>query len=148
MGRRADRGGRRADHRRRSGTVPLGPYQLQAAIAAVHDEAPTADDTDWPQILALYELLDRVAPNPMVTLNRAVAVAMVHGPAAGLDLLATLDDDRARRRPPPAASRCAPTCSRWPATSTPHAPRTARRPGARPAARSSATSTPRAARLS
>ena len=85
------------------GQVPLGPYQLQAAIAAVHDEAPSAEDTDWAQILALYEVLDQVAPNPMATLNRAVAVAEVHGPAAGLDLLATLDDDRARRRPPPAA---------------------------------------------
>ncbi|HEX6618595.1 MAG TPA: sigma-70 family RNA polymerase sigma factor [Solirubrobacteraceae bacterium] len=71
----------------------LGPYQLQAAIAAVHDEAPSAQDTDWPQILALYELLARVAPNPMVTLNHAVAVAMVHGPSAGLELLATLDAD-------------------------------------------------------
>jgi RNA polymerase sigma factor (sigma-70 family) len=71
----------------------LGPYQLQAAIAAVHDEAPSADDTDWPQILALYELLERIAPNPMVTLNHAVAVAMVRGPRAGLDLLATLEGD-------------------------------------------------------
>ena len=71
----------------------LGPYQLQAAIAAVHDEAPRAQDTDWPQILALYELLARVAPNPVVTLNHAVAVAMVHGPRAGLELLATLDAD-------------------------------------------------------
>ena len=61
----------------------------------MHDEATDAEDTDWPQILALYELLERIAPNPMVTLNRAVAVAMVHGPEAGLDLLATLDaDDR------------------------------------------------------
>jgi RNA polymerase sigma factor (sigma-70 family) len=73
----------------------LGPYQLQAAIAAVHDEAPSAQETDWLQILALYELLARVAPNPMVTLNHAVAVAMVDGPRAGLELLATLDaDDR------------------------------------------------------
>jgi RNA polymerase sigma factor (sigma-70 family) len=71
----------------------LGPYQLQAAIAALHAEAKNADDTDWPQILALYELLEGSAPNPMVTLNRAVAVAMVHGPQAGLDLLATLDGD-------------------------------------------------------
>jgi RNA polymerase sigma factor (sigma-70 family) len=71
----------------------LGPYQLQAAIAAVHDEAPRAQDTDWPQILALYELLERVSPNPMVTLNHAVAVAMVNGPRAGLDLLETLDTD-------------------------------------------------------
>ncbi|MBB5791953.1 RNA polymerase sigma factor (sigma-70 family) [Jiangella mangrovi] len=74
-------------------TGDVGPYQVQAAIAAVHDEAPTADDTDWPQILALYEVLERIAPNPMVTLNHAVAVAMVHGPRAGLDLLATLADD-------------------------------------------------------
>ncbi len=72
---------------------PIGPYQLQAAIAAVHDEAAHVDDTDWPQILALYELLEQVSPNPMVTLNRAVAVAMVHGPAAGLDLLSTLESD-------------------------------------------------------
>jgi RNA polymerase sigma factor (sigma-70 family) len=75
--------------------APLGPYQLQAAIAAVHDEAASAADTDWAQILALYELLERVAPNPMVTLNHAVAVAMAHGPRAGLDLLGPLDaDDR------------------------------------------------------
>ncbi|HET9610491.1 MAG TPA: sigma-70 family RNA polymerase sigma factor [Acidimicrobiales bacterium] len=74
-------------------TSRLGPYQIQAAIAAVHDEASSADDTDWPQVAALYRLLDRVAPNPMVTLNRAVAVAMTSGPQAGLDLLAPLDDD-------------------------------------------------------
>ncbi len=60
---------------------------MQAAIAAVHDEAPTADETDWPQILALYGVLERLAPNPIVTLNRAVALAMVEGPRAGLDLL-------------------------------------------------------------
>jgi RNA polymerase sigma factor (sigma-70 family) len=77
------------------GTAPVGPYQLQAAIAAVHDEAPTAEATDWAQILALYEVLERVSPGPVVTLNRAVAVAMVHGPRAGLALLGTLDaDDR------------------------------------------------------
>ncbi|MFE0649138.1 RNA polymerase sigma factor [Streptomyces sp. NPDC059534] len=73
-----------------SRTLPrgrVGPYQLQAAIAAVHDEAESAEATDWPQILALYELLERTGPNPMITLNRAVAVAMVHGPRAGLDLL-------------------------------------------------------------
>jgi RNA polymerase sigma factor (sigma-70 family) len=75
--------------------APIGPYQLQAAIAAVHAEAAHADDTDWSQILALYQLLERLAPNPMVTLNHAVAVAMVRGPRAGLDLLETLDaDDR------------------------------------------------------
>jgi predicted RNA polymerase sigma factor len=72
---------------------PLGPYQLQAAIAAVHAEAPRAQDTDWRQILSLYRLLERVAPSPVVTLNRAIAVAMVDGPRAGLDLLATLDGD-------------------------------------------------------
>jgi RNA polymerase sigma factor (sigma-70 family) len=77
------------------GTVPVGPYQLQAAIAAVHDEAPSAGETDWPQILALYEVLERVSPGPVVTLNRAVAVAMVHGPRAGLAVVGTLDaDDR------------------------------------------------------
>jgi RNA polymerase sigma factor (sigma-70 family) len=74
-------------------TSQLGAYQLQAAIAAVHDEAATADDTDWRQIAALYDLLGRVAPNPMVTLNHAVAVAMVAGPQAGLDMLTPLDDD-------------------------------------------------------
>lgn len=73
--------------------APIGPYQIQAAIAAVHDEAPRADDTDWPQILGLYSVLDRVAPGPMVTLNQAIALAMVKGPRAGLDLLATLDSD-------------------------------------------------------
>jgi predicted RNA polymerase sigma factor len=77
------------------GAGPIGPYQVQAAIAAVHDEAPAAEDTDWPQVLALYEVLDRVAPGPIVTLGKAVAVAMVHGPKAGLALLGTLDaDDR------------------------------------------------------
>jgi predicted RNA polymerase sigma factor len=76
----------------------LGPYQLQAAIAAVHAEAPRAEDTDWPQIVALYELLERLGPNPMVTLNHAVALAMVRGPQAGLDLLATLDGDERMAR--------------------------------------------------
>jgi predicted RNA polymerase sigma factor len=71
----------------------LGPYQLQAAIAAIHDEAARAEDTDWAEVVALYEMLARIAPNPMVTLNQAVAVAMVDGPQAGLDLLATLDAD-------------------------------------------------------
>jgi RNA polymerase sigma factor (sigma-70 family) len=73
---------------------PLGPYQLQAAIAAVHDEASSTADTDWPQILLLYQMLDRITPNPMATVNRALAVAMVQGPQAGLTLLATLDQDR------------------------------------------------------
>jgi RNA polymerase sigma factor (sigma-70 family) len=70
----------------------VGEYQLQAAIAAVHDEAETADATDWPQILALYGLLEQMTGNPMVTLNRAVAAAMVAGPASGLELLTTLEE--------------------------------------------------------
>jgi RNA polymerase sigma factor (sigma-70 family) len=76
------------------GRGPAGPYQLQAAIAAVHDEAPAAVATDWPQILALYELLMQISDNPVVTLNHAVAVAMVHGPRAGLDRLSGLDADQ------------------------------------------------------
>jgi len=72
----------------------VGPYQVQAAIAAVHDEAKSVGTTDWPQILGLYELLEQLAPGPMVSLNRAVAVAMVAGPAAGLDLLRELESDR------------------------------------------------------
>jgi RNA polymerase sigma factor (sigma-70 family) len=70
-----------------------GPYQLQAAIAALHDEASTAADTDWPQITALYELLLRLSDNPMAALNHAVAVAMSQGAPAGLDLLAKLETD-------------------------------------------------------
>jgi RNA polymerase sigma factor (sigma-70 family) len=73
--------------------APLGAYQVQAAIAAVHAEAVTAAGTDWPQILALYNLLERITPSPVVTLNRAVAVAMVHGPRPALDLLAALETD-------------------------------------------------------
>ncbi|WP_233512599.1 RNA polymerase sigma factor [Micromonospora deserti] len=72
---------------------PLGPYQVQAAIAALHDEAPSAERTDWPQILALYEVLERMCGNPVVSLNRAVATAMVHGPDAGLEALAALAAD-------------------------------------------------------
>ncbi|NMO14158.1 RNA polymerase sigma factor [Pyxidicoccus fallax] len=71
----------------------IGEYQIQAAIAAVHDEAPRAEDTDWPQILALYGVLMQLTDNPMVRLNHAIATAMVHGPAAGLELLKALDDD-------------------------------------------------------
>ncbi|MFG2074764.1 RNA polymerase sigma factor [Nonomuraea maritima] len=74
-------------------TSAAGPYQLQAAIAAVHDEAPTAAETDWPQILALYDVLAVIEDNPVVRLNQAVAVAMVHGPRAGIDLLDTLTAD-------------------------------------------------------
>jgi predicted RNA polymerase sigma factor len=71
----------------------VGPYQLQAAIAALHDEATRAEDTDWPQILALYGLLERMSDNPMVALSRTIAAAMVHGPELGLELLQALDTD-------------------------------------------------------
>jgi RNA polymerase sigma factor (sigma-70 family) len=79
-----------------SATLPkgaIGPYQLQAAIAAVHDEAAQAEDTDWPQILALYDLLKRMSDNPMIALNRAIAAAMVHGARKGLELLDALKED-------------------------------------------------------
>ena len=83
-----------------SATLPkgsVGPYQLQAAIAAVHDEAGRAEDTDWPQIFILYELLLRMSDNPMVKLNHAIAAAMVHGATKGLELLETLNaDDRVK----------------------------------------------------
>ncbi|MEV6771820.1 sigma-70 family RNA polymerase sigma factor [Nocardia sp. NPDC051030] len=69
----------------------IGPYQIQAAIASLHAQPLRPEDTDWPRILLLYNALERVAPNPMVTLNRAVATAMVQGPRAGLDLTDTLD---------------------------------------------------------
>jgi RNA polymerase sigma factor (sigma-70 family) len=71
----------------------VGAYQLQAAIAAVHDQAARVEDTDWTEIMGLYGLLGRMSDNPMVTLNHAVAAAMVHGPETGLELLATLDRD-------------------------------------------------------
>ena len=75
------------------GLGAVGPYQLQAAIAAVHDEAESAEQTDWPQILALYDMLLRLGPNPMVALNHAVALAMVEGPRAGLERLDALSQD-------------------------------------------------------
>jgi RNA polymerase sigma factor (sigma-70 family) len=84
-----------------SATLPrgeVGPYQLQAAIAAVHDEAATMADTDWPQILGLYDLLELAAPNPFTSLNRAVAVAMVRGPEAGLEIIAELEADKRMAR--------------------------------------------------
>ncbi len=68
-----------------------GPYRLQAAIAAVHAQARHAEATDWNRILLLYTMFERLSPNPMVTLNRAIATAMVHGPEAGLAMVATLD---------------------------------------------------------
>ncbi len=73
---------------------PVGPYQVQAAIAAIHDEAPSAEATDWPQIVALYELLLRLSDNPIVALNHAVAVAMARGAPAGLALLDRLQRDQ------------------------------------------------------
>ncbi|MGW5673448.1 RNA polymerase sigma factor, partial [Micromonospora sp. NPDC003776] len=73
---------------------PVGPYQLQAAVAALHDEAPSVEATDWPQIIALYEVLLTLADNPVVRLNHAVAVAMARGPHAGLALLDALATDR------------------------------------------------------
>jgi predicted RNA polymerase sigma factor len=76
----------------------LGPYPVQAAIAAVHDEAPRVEDTDWPQILALFGLLETLSPGPMVTLNRSVAVAMVDGPAAGLAIVDQLAKDKRMAR--------------------------------------------------
>jgi len=79
-----------------SATLPkgaVGPYQLQAAVAAIHDEAVSAEATDWPQILALYDLLRRMSDNPMVQLNYAIAAAMVHGAAKGLELLDQLEAD-------------------------------------------------------
>jgi len=75
------------------GVGPVGPYQLQAAIAALHDEAPSDAGTDWPQILALYDVLIQIAPSPAATLSRVVALAMVHGPTVGLAALGTLDRD-------------------------------------------------------
>lgn len=72
----------------------VGPYQLQAAIAALHDSALSTEATDWPQIAALYGLLEKMTDNPIVTLNRAVAMAMVHGPEVGLEMLKALEDDR------------------------------------------------------
>ncbi|WP_238164489.1 RNA polymerase sigma factor [Kribbella pittospori] len=76
-------------------SAPVGPYQLQAAIAALHDEAASYHDTDWPQILTLYQLLESLAPGPMITLNRIIAHAMVNGPAAGLQELAAAEADPA-----------------------------------------------------
>ena len=101
-----------------TGALPrghAGPYQLQAAIAAVHDEAPSAEATDWPQIVALYELLLRISDNPVVALNHAVAVAMVRGPARRSRAARPARDRPADRRRPPAARGPRRTCWRWPA---------------------------------
>ncbi len=116
----------------------VGAYQLQAAIAAVHDEAARAEDTDWPQILALYGLLMRMSDNPMVALNHAIAAAMVHGPAAGLELL--------KRSTPTrgwpgiiASTPSARTCWSGPAIGRPRSSASGERPAARPACRSATT---------
>jgi hypothetical protein len=85
--------GRRCTDHRCASAGKAGPYQLQAAIAAIHDEAPSAAATDWPQIMALYELLMQISDNPVVALNHAVAVAMVRGASDGLDLITKLDAD-------------------------------------------------------
>ena len=74
------------------GKPPPGEYRIQAAIAAVHDRAATAEDTDWPQILALYGLLEELTGTPMVTLSKAVAAAMAEGPAAGLAVLDEVEE--------------------------------------------------------
>ena len=79
-----------------TGALPVGhtgPYQLQAAIAVIHNEVPTAAATDWPQIAALYDVLLQLDQSPVIALNHAVAVAMFRGPQAGLDLLAALGSD-------------------------------------------------------
>jgi len=89
-----------------------GPYQLQAAIAAIHDEAPSAEETDWPQIKGLYEMLLQISDNPMVALNHAVAVAMADGAGAGLELVATLAGDTSSWPKIIGCTRCAPTCWR------------------------------------
>ena len=86
---------------------PGGPYQLQAAIAAIHDEAPSARETDWRQILAVYEVLERVSPGPVVTLNRAVAVAMVRRSTRGTGVAG--DARRTAARPPPSGGRARPS---------------------------------------
>lgn len=75
----------------------VGEYQLQAAISALHDEAPRVEDTDWPQIQALYGVLMRMSDNPMTVMNHAIAAAMVHGPAKGLELLVPLETDERLR---------------------------------------------------
>ena len=83
----------------------FGPYALQAAIAACHARARTAEETDWERIAALYDALAQLAPSPVVELNRAVAVAMAFGPAAGLELVDALRDEPSLRELPPAAER-------------------------------------------
>jgi predicted RNA polymerase sigma factor len=109
----------------------VGPYQLQAAIAAVHDEAATAGETDWPQILALYGVLARLSDNPMVALNQAIATAMVDGPAAGLKRL-----DEVAADPRLAATTAWTPCAASPGKGgdlAARSPATGARPSGRPA---------------
>jgi predicted RNA polymerase sigma factor len=107
---------------------PTGPYQLQAAIAALHDEAPSAETTDWAQIAALYGVLLRLEDNPVVALNHAVAVSMVSGPRAALELLQRLSPDRGST---PTAASTRSVATSWRRRVTPMAPsrRTERRGG-------------------
>ena len=119
----------------------VGPYQLQAAIAAVHDEAPRVEDTDWEEILGLYELLQNVAPGPMVRLSRIVAVAMVHGPQHALAELARAEQDPASPGIT-ACPRCARTCSTWQATAPVHVSSTGWPRDERSANRNAGTSSP------
>ena len=108
----------------------------------MHDEAPSHEDTDWPQIAALYGLLERMSDNPMVTLNRAIAVAMVQGPAAGLELLDALAAD-GRLANTTGSTPCADTSSNWPATATRRSRPTWRPPTGRPTARNATICSPR-----
>jgi predicted RNA polymerase sigma factor len=134
------RGWRSSPARARPGAT--GPYQLQAAIAAVHDQAPSAQATDRPPILALDELLRRISDNPVLALNQAVAVAMVDGPHAGLELLGALRADQRIAAATTGSTRSVRTWGRWPVTTPGPARPTRRRPGARPTCRNNATSTP------
>ncbi len=119
---------------------PTGPYQLQAAIAALHDEAPSAEATDWPQILALYEVLLGLSDNPVVALNHAVAVAMVADRRRGWTCS---DSSRPTSGSPrtDGSTPCGPTCWRWPAIAPPRATPISRQPVGPPAFSTSDTST-------
>ena len=118
----------------RKGSV--GEYLVQAQIAALHDQALAVDDTNWREIAGLYGLLEQLTGNPMVSLNRAIAIAMVDGPSAGLSLLEPLSEPLAATT---ASMRCAPISSRWPAKSTPRSPNTRRQPAERPACQRTTT---------
>ena len=114
----------------------LGPYALQAAIAACHARARTAEETDWPRIAALYDALAQLTPSPVVELNRAVAVSMAFGPAAGLELVDTLTSEPAARAPTISCRACAATSSRSSGAAT----RRARSSSARPRSRATPVS--------